>query len=289
MIIGSAEHKELFCQSFIDSYQAYEPETMPWPQLDDVALVRLRSIPFWEEALSTEQEAGMMVTAFAQTIEDPLIRQAIALQGEEETRHGRLLQFLIQHYDIPVPVRPAPQLPANIEQEFIDFGFSECLDSYFAFGIFGLARQAGYFPESLFTIFDAIVQEEARHIVFFVNWVSYLQVQQGRGWNVLRGLHSGWHYSRALLHLAKMFGSAGDGTGEGFTATSASSFMDDLTLQQFLSVTLQENAKRMQPYDKRLLQPMLLPRLSTIALKTLQLLPKRSGDRQPQLPTSEPS
>lgn len=290
MIIGSAEHKELFCQSFIDSHQVYEPTQMPWPQLDEPTLARLRGIPFWEEALSTEREAGVMVSSFAQTIDDPLIQAAIALQGREETRHGRLLEFLIQHYGVQVNDRPAPQVPDNIEQAFVDFGFGECLDSFFAFGLFGLARQAGYFPESLFTIFDPILDEEARHIVFFVNWVSYLQVQQGRGWNVLRGLHSGWHYSRALLHLINAFSSAGDGTGEGFTATSATSFIDDLTPSQFLSVTLQENAQRMQKFDDRLLQPMLLPRLSAIALKTLQLLPKRRTPRSTQLSTTtEPS
>jgi hypothetical protein len=276
MKIGSEAHKELFCQEFINSYRAYEPEKLPWPQLDSETLERLRRIPFWQEALSTEREAGVMVSTFAKTVSDPLIREAIALQGREETRHGRLLKFLIDHYGIQLPEQPDPQVPANVEQAFIDFGFGECLDSFFAFGLFGLARQAGYFPESLFTIFDPILDEEARHIVFFVNWVSYLQIQQGRGFSPLRGIHAGWHYSRALLHLIQAFGSAGDGTGEGFTATGAKTFIDDLTPEQFLATTLEENAKRMSLYDPRLLQPKLMPRLSAIALGALRLIPRRS-------------
>jgi hypothetical protein len=287
MKVGTEEHKELFCQSFVNSYLDYEPEQLPWPQLDEVTLQRLRSIPFWEEALSTEQEAGVMVSAFAKTITDPMIRDTIALQGREETRHGRLLKFLIQHYQIPVKERPLPQAPANIEQAFIDFGFGECLDSFFAFGLFGLARQASYFPESLFTIFDPILDEEARHIVFFVNWVTYLQVQQGRGFAPLRGVHAGWHYGRAILHLIKAFGSAGDGSGEGFTATGAKTFIDDLTPQQFLSATLAENAHRMRMFDERLLQPLLLPHLSAVALRALRLVPQRPTAAK--VPASEPS
>jgi len=275
MKVGSQAHKELFCQSFIDSYQDYEPETLPWPQLDDAALARLRGIPFWQEALRTERQAGVMVSAFAETITDPMIRAAIALQAKEEARHGRLLEFLINHYDVPINEPPAPKAPPNIEQEFIDFGFGECLDSYFAFGMFELARQTNYFPEALFTIFDPILYEEARHIVFFVNWVSYLQVHQGLGFAPLRGAHAGVHYGRALLHLAKAFSNAGDGTGEGFTATGAGTFADNLTPARVFSVCLQENEKRMSSFDDRLLQPNLLPKLSAIALRVLNLLPKK--------------
>ncbi len=286
MKIGSEAHKELFCKSFMESHQHYEPEKLPWPQLDDAALARLKGIPFWQEALRTERQAGVMVNAFAETVSDPMIREAIALQAQEESRHGKLLEFLIRHYDVPITEPPAPTLPPKIEQEFIDFGFGECLDSYFAFGMFDLARQTNYFPESLFTIFDPILYEEARHIVFFVNWVSYMQIQEGRGLAPLRAAHAGVHYGRALLHLAKVFISSGDGTGEGFTATGAGTFADNLTPARVFSVCLQENAKRMSSFDDRLLQPRLLPRLSAIALRALTLIPRRPAVAKPEVSVS---
>ena len=287
MKIGSKAHKELFCQSFMDSYQEYEPANLPWPKLDDAALERLRGIPFWQEALRVERQAGVMVSAFAETISDPDIHAAIALQAKEETRHGRLLEFLINHYDVQIAEPPAPVVPDNIEQEFIDFGFGECLDSFFAFGMFGLARETNYFPEALFTIFDPILHEEARHIVFFTNWVSYLQVQQGRGFTPLRGAYSGLHYGRAILHLIQIFGKAGDGTGEVFTATGAGTFVDNLTPDRVFTACLRENAQRMSVFDDRLLQPRLLPRLSAIAQQTLRLLPRRQPPAQANISVSE--
>lgn len=287
MKIGSDAHRELFCQSFIESYQDYEPETLPWPKLDDAALARLRGIPFWREALRVERQAGVMVTAFAETITDPMIREAIALQAKEETRHGRLLEFLIKHYDVQIEEPPAPVVPDNIAQEFVDFGFGECLDSYFAFGMFDLARQTNYFPEALFTIFDPILYEEARHIVFFTNWISYLQVQQGRGAVPLRAAYAGLHYGRALLHLAQVFTSSKGGSGEVFTATGASTFTDNLTLGRVLSVCVKENAKRMSTFDDRLLQPRLLPRLSSIALSALKRLPQRQQTPKNEVSVSE--
>lgn len=268
---GSETHKELFCKSFIQSHLNYEPEQLSFPELDGTALERLRRIPFWQEALGTERLAGVMVGAFAETITDPLIQETIALQAQEEARHGRLLEHLIQHYEIKVPEPAAPEIPDKIEQAFIDFGFGECLDSFFAFGMFGLARQAGYFPETLFTLFDPILDEEARHIVFFINWVTYMQIQQGGSPTIFRGIHASWHYSRALLHLAQAFGGSPDGTGEGFTATGISTFVDDLTPKQAFSMCLQENTRRMSAFDDHLLQPRLLPRLAASALRVLNL------------------
>jgi hypothetical protein len=274
MKLGTQEHKELFCRSFINSHQQYEPEALPWPQLDEVALERLRGIPFWAAALDTERQAGAMVKAFAETVDDPLIREAIALQGYEEQRHARLIDYVIRHYDIQITPPPSVPLPQNLESKFLGFGYSECLDSFLAFGLFDIARQSGFFPESLFTIFSAVLDEEARHITFLVNWVAYCEVQQGRGNRVLRGIFSLWLYGRALGHLVAMVRDPNNG-GKGFTATGAKTFMDNLTLELFLSSSIQANQRRLESVDSRLLQPKLLPTLAAIALRAIQLLPHR--------------
>jgi hypothetical protein len=259
----------------MESHLEYEPEQLPWPQLDSETHARLRGIPFWEKAFDTEREAGVLVSAYAEMVDDPVLHEAIALQGREEGRHARLIKTLIDRYDIEMGERPPIQLKSNIEQAFTDFGFEECLDSFFAFGLFGIAREAGFFPEQFFTIFDPILDEEARHIVFFVNWFTYLQIQRGRSFLGLRTTKTLWHYGRALRNLIEAFG-GDDTSGAGFTATNANSFaMDDLTPESFIAACLEENKKRMSKFDKRLLEPQLMPRISSIALRTLQLIPKR--------------
>ena len=275
MKLGSEEHKALFCRSFIDTHLKYEPETLPWPKLDRVSLERLRAIPFWKEALYKERNAGMMVNAFAETMGDPLLREAVTLQGREEVRHARLVEFLVNHYGIKVSEPEAEDLPRNIETAFIDFGFGECLDSFFAFGLFAIARQAQYLPQPFFTIFDPILYEEARHIVFFINWVTYLQIQQGRRLAIFRAAHSLWYYSRALRILIKAFRGSGEREEEGFAVSGANTFMDDLTAKLFISTCLAENAKRMGQFDPHLLQPRFIPGLSKLALGVLKRLPRR--------------
>jgi hypothetical protein len=273
MQLGSTAHRDLFCQSFMASYLDYQPEQLPFPQLDGDQLALLKGIPFWEKARDTEREAGVLVSAFAETISDPVIREAITLQGREEARHATLIKTLIDRYDIEVGEPPVIKLPSPIEKAFTVFGFEECLDSFFAFGLFGIAREAALLPEALFTIFDPILDEEARHIVFFINWFTYNQMQQGQGFLPLRAVQTGWGYSRALRNLISAFTGSND-DGAGFTATNADAFSLDVTPEQFVLTCLEENRKRMSKFDPQLLQPKLLPRLSNVALQVLRLMPK---------------
>ena len=64
--IGSDTHKELFCREFIETHQRYNVADLPWPELDEISLARLRSLPFWEEAVSTEFSTAAKVSAQAQ-------------------------------------------------------------------------------------------------------------------------------------------------------------------------------------------------------------------------------
>ncbi|MBG1259398.1 ferritin-like domain-containing protein [Nostoc commune] len=274
MKLGSVEHKELFCRSFAESYREYEPENLPWPDLDDTALTLLRSIPFWDKALDTERQAGAIVSGYAAMVNDPILQNTIALQGKEELRHARLLQTLIDRYGIQLPERQPIEVPQNIEPVFTRFGFEECLDTFFAYGLFAIAREANVFPESIFTIFDPIIDEETRHIVFFVNWFTYTQIRRGQGFTPLRSIKTLWHYGKALSNLIAVFGND-DPSKTGFAVTGTDIFTKDLTIEKFLSICLVENQRRMSKYDPRLLQPQLLPRLASITLRILELIPKR--------------
>lgn len=257
------------------SHRVYEPEHLPFPDLDQAALAHLQAVPFWDEALFTERRAGKLLRAYADCLDEPMLREAIALQAKEEERHARLLEHMLNLYKIQPPERPVGNLPTNLESAFIQFGYGECFDSFFAFGLFRIARQAGLVPEPLFTIFDPILSEEARHIVFFVNWIAYKQIQSGRGG--LRRVSSLCHYKEALQRrLANLSSSKQPNAGsnkKGFTATDARTLTTGFTLGSFLEACLEENAKRMSVYDERLLRPQFLPLAMAMVAKSLKLLP----------------
>jgi hypothetical protein len=272
MKIGSADHRDLFCRQFVESHVEYEPTLLPWPELDAAALQRLRSVPFWQEVLHTERRAGAIVAAFAATIDDPVIHDAVDMQGREEARHAELLRVMIERYNVDATEQPLDHLGDNVETAFVDFGFGECVDSFLGFGVFKIARQSGFLPESMFDIFDTLMFEETRHIVFFVNWMAWREVQKGRGAAWLRGLTSLRFYGRAFRRL---FGTVRRGQqengGQDFSATQASVFLDGFTFRRFLEDCHAENVRRMAVVETDLLRPRFLPAVAGMALSGLRL------------------
>ncbi len=101
----------------------------------------------------------------------------------------------------------------------------------------------------MFQIFETLMYEETRHIVFFVNWMAYAQAQKGFLASALLPLTSFRYYMRAL---GRMIGTAKRGKelndGKEFSATQASVFLDGFTFRRFLEGLLfREQAARWAP------------------------------------------
>jgi hypothetical protein len=267
---GSPEHKELLCRFFIDSHLPFEPAELTWPDLDDGSRDRLAALPIWEDAVRTEAQTARTVLAMGRAEKDPLLGEAIRLQGYEEARHAELLEGLTRRYGIPVPpYRPAE--PPDPEWAFMRVGYGECFDSFFAFGLFALARDSGFFPPGLVKLFEPVMQEEARHILFHVNWVAYCQARLPYGrrpaYLFRRGL-AAWLQLASRVRTAVQLKGATRQDQENFTMAAHGSF-GEVSPRVFLETCVRENDARLEPYDPRLLRPAFVPRLARAALGRL--------------------
>ena len=268
---GSEEHKAFFCKQFIDTYQDYDPEKLPWPELTEVELARLRGVPFWQEVYHTERRAGAIVDAFTPQVTDPVVREAVALQGLEERRHADLIRVMIERYGIDAHKQTMEEFPADLETAFIDFGFGECLDAFLGFGAFKTARESKFLPEGMFEIFDVLMFEETRHIVFFINYMAWRERSRGLG-AARRALKSTRFYSRAgkrLFGMVKRGQEPND--GKDFAVTQANMFLDGFSFRGFVEDCYRENARRMSAFDPDLMQPRLLPAMADLAVKGLRV------------------
>ena len=258
--LGGEEHKGLFCREFVATHRPYEPREIEWPTLDQASLERLRALPFWGEAVSSERTAAARVRAAADVERDPAMREAIAMQAYEEERHAALLERLLEHYGIPVPPEKA-EPPRDAEWGFLRMGYGECFDSFFAFGLFRVAADTGVFPRPLVEIFDGVMQEEARHILFFTNWTAYHRLQ-------LPVLRRPWFLVRRTLGLSlQALGRVRTAlqlrdaeAGDDFTMQVPEA-IGEVTLRSLAKTCLGENERRLAGYDERLLRPRTVPRL----------------------------
>src|SRR5881392_3686336 len=81
---GSEKHKTAFCRLLLDTHNPYKPAVIDWPRLDSEARHRLVSLPIWDIAVQTEGKASTRVLSYADAVADPLLREAVVLNGFEE-------------------------------------------------------------------------------------------------------------------------------------------------------------------------------------------------------------
>jgi hypothetical protein len=267
--IGSEAHKRLYCRMLMDTFNPYKPSVIDWPELEPEARDRLVGLPIWDIAVQTEGRARLRVQSYADLIGDPLLKEAIELNAFEEGRHKHVLSNLVQAYGIKLEPEPEYIKPRDPEWAFMVTGFSECIDSFFAFGLFEFAKRSGFFPPALVDTFEPVIQEEGRHILFFANWVAWHR--RNLAW-----WRRPWFYAKVAgvwaflvwerIKTARAVG--GKAEDNNFTVTGSQSIGVDVDVASLMDVCLAENDRRLSGYDPRLVQPRLVPRLVRLARRT---------------------
>jgi hypothetical protein len=270
--IGSDEHKRAFCRMLLDSHDPYKPAVIDWPELSPEAFARLTKLPIWNIAVQIEGRASIAVRNYGETVTDPLLKEAILMDGGEEARHKDVLSKMVASYGIVLDPEPHYPAPTDPEWAFMMTGYAECLDSFFAFGLFDVARRSGFFPAALVETFEPVIQEEARHILFFVNWLAWHRRRlslPARLWFNLRCFACFLGRIKGRVDTAfDVKGKEGDKKKDkNFTATTSKAFAGNLKVGDLLRLCLAENDRRMARYDPRLLRPVLVPTLVRLALK----------------------
>ena len=270
--LGSDEHKALFCNALLDTHDPYKPAVIDWPPLDEQTRRRIISLPIWDIAVQNEEKAGMNVRAYGEVVADPLLKSAIDMDSFEESRHKRVLANMVEAYGIKLDPEPTYAKPKDPEWAFLVTGYSECIDSFFGFGLFEIARSSGFFPAALVDTFEPVMREEGRHILFFVNWVAWWRRNMPawrRPWFEAKVM-AVW-----LFLIAERIGLAGDmeksekAQDNNFTLNGSKELGVEISFAGLAQVCLKENDRRLAPYDPRLIRPVFVPAMIRLICRFL--------------------
>lgn len=262
---------------FRETFNPYRPSVIAWPTLSAEALERVKSLPIWDIAVHTEGKARLKMALYAATVTDPDRRAAIALNAWEESRHKDVLKELVQAYGIALEPEPRYLPPRNAEWGYVVTAYSECIDSFFAFGLFEMASRSGLFPQELVETFEPVMQDECRHILLFANWIAwhranlpwwrrcYFELQVAAAWVYL---------ACDRIGLARNMGGkerADAKLDTNFTLNGAQAVSEEkISVADLLRVCLEENDRRFAGYDRRLLRPTTMPSLVRLALRFMR-------------------
>ena len=277
--IGSGAHRDASWAMFRDTFNPYKPSVIDWPALDAAARERLVNLPIWDIAVQTEGKARLRMRSYARAATDRVWGQAVELNGWEEWRHKVVLSHLVAAYGIALEPEPPYREPRDTEWAYLVTGFSECIDSFFAFGLFALARRSAFFPPELVETFEPVIQEEARHILLFANWLAWHRRSMAwwkRPWFELRVLGVWAFLAWERVGIARGMENAKPAASpqdNNFTLTGSKAVSDaEVSTAELMRICLAENDRRFAGYDPRLLRPTTTPTLARLALPVLRWL-----------------
>nr|WP_249359775.1 ferritin-like domain-containing protein [Cupriavidus sp. 2SB] len=273
--IGSPAHLRMFCNMLLQTHNPYKPSVIDWPVLPPDALRRVTSLPIWDIAVQTEGRASVRVHSFAARQRDALLRSALEMDGDEEARHKVVLSKLVEAYGIELAPEPEYLPPADAEWGWLVTGYSECIDSFAAFGLFAAAKDSGYFPAELVETFEPVIQEEGRHILFFANWVAWYRASLPwwrRPAFALKVARVWLFLIRERIGIAKGIDVKADGAAQdaNFPMNAAESLGQTLSAGAMIDLCLAENERRMAGYDARLVRPATVPKLARLARRFIR-------------------
>jgi hypothetical protein len=283
--VGSPAHQHEVCRMFRETFNPYRPAVVAWPKLTPDMLQRVTSLPIWDIAVHTEGRARLRFASYAATIRAPEVRDAVMLNAWEEHRHKEVLGNMVKAYGIALGPEPAYRVPRDPQWMYLVTGYCECIDSFFAFGLFELARRSGFFPVELVETFEPVMQEECRHILLFANLVAGQRASLPRWRRIALELRvaAAWVYiAWERLVLARSMKSNGMGTGQdsNFTMTSAQAVTPvEIEFRDLMQLCLQENDRRFAGYDARFVRPTTVPALARLALFLTRPWARRSVEK----------
>ncbi|RKP54904.1 ferritin-like domain-containing protein [Pararobbsia silviterrae] len=276
--IGSDIHKREMCRMFRDTFNPYRPSVLAWPNLDAATRDKIVSLPIWDIAVQTEGKARLRMAAFACMQSDLDLRHAFALNAWEESRHKDVLTRLVETYGVALEPESPYVYPGRATWAYLVTGYSECIDSFFAFGLFDVARRSGLFPAELIETFEPVIQEECRHILLFANWIAWYRAKLS--W--LARLRFELEVAGVWIFLVwERIGIARaiDGNGpsrahrqdNNFTVSGAQSVSNGgIALHELMTICIAENDRRFAGYDARLARPVTMPKIVRFALRFMR-------------------
>jgi hypothetical protein len=268
--LGSDEHLLLFSRMLLDTHDPYRPALIEWPQLEPDVRDKIVSLPIWDMAVQTEGRTGMFVKTFAATVREPLLKSAVEMDAFEERRHKVVLADMVRAYGIELQPEPEYVTPRDAEWAFMRSGYSECIDSFFGFGLFKLAKDTGFFPPELIDTFEPVMREEGRHILFFVNWVAWWRRNMPwwrRPYFEAKVLIVWLFLILERINMAKGIGDNSKAQENNFTLNGSKELGVEVSFPELAAICLSENDRRLAAYDARLIRPRFVPVMMRFILR----------------------
>lgn len=248
---------------------------MTLPSLDDSTRKKLAELNIWAEVYDQHQQAGWVAQSYSQVVKGSLLQRAIAQIAENELALAQSLKTLCKENRLgTINVGNHDSVPAS-EVAFRKSCHRSNLSLFLASGLYELASQDGYLQPDLLNLWNEVLNIQACHVLFFMNWLAFeAQVKQKPDYE-LSGLGSLWTHKKQWLAIFNKLNRSEYDDNLPRDPKQIDYFLGKENYSSFLDACERNYRDRFESLDSRLLRPRILLNTSAFFQTILGFWPQR--------------
>jgi hypothetical protein len=270
--VGSYQHQKIFCQLLTENSDF---ASLNVPSLDELTQKRLGELQFWPVLYGQLQRSSAIAQLFCQSIKGTLIREAIAHLAQEKKAIAEAIRTLCRENQLSDFSFDETEISTAGESDFKAISHQDNMGLFWLSGLYALAIQEQYLQADVLNVFDQLLTIQARHSLFFINWLAFeSQVKQKPEFELL-GLRSFFPMTEMwVATFTKLNRSDYDDTLP-INPTESDYFLGKWSYSEFVQACAFNYQGRFMGSDVRLIQPKALLQAAKLVRSLLGFWPQR--------------
>ena len=242
---------------------------------------RLRELEFWSWGYAQLHQSGKLAQVFAEGIRGTLLQEAIAQLGNNNLTLAQAVKTLCKKNRFGNITVQSSVATAASEAAFKQSSHQNHMMFFFSCGLYEFALRENYLQSDLMACWNQMLDLQASHILFFVNWLAFESHVRQKPEYELSGLWSLFELRSQWFSILKKLNRSEYDDNLPNNPKNIDYFLGKHNLSEFLDVCEQGYCSRFESFDEQLIRPRILIQTSRAFRTLLGFWPQRVNQTRP--------
>ncbi|MEM9136750.1 MAG: hypothetical protein AAGB01_05320 [Cyanobacteria bacterium P01_F01_bin.42] len=242
---------------------------------------RLTELELWPWLYTELLRSGRIARGFAQSIRGTLVQEAIAQISEDNLDLALSVKKFCEENQLEAALPQVEGAIASGETDFRRVARQNNLMCFLACGLYELALKEDYLQSDVMNCWNQILDVQASHALFVVNWLSYESQAKQKPEYELAGLFALWELRSQWLPLFNKLNRSEYNDNLPDNPGAVDYFLGRQTFTTLLDMSEAGYRRRLESFDPQLIRPSVVARTSQFVRGLVGFWPQRVIQTRP--------
>lgn len=249
--------------------------TLTFPALDELTQKRLAELQFWPSIYGQLHRASVIAQSLSQSAQGSLLQGAITQLAQDNLAIAAAVKTFCQERHLTDSNFTKTSVSSPSKSDFKAICHQNNMGLLWMSGLYELAIQEDYLQADILAILDQILMLQARHILFFLNWLAFESHVKQKPEYELKGLLSFLPLKGLWFETFKKLNRSEYDDTLPIDPDESDYFLGKYGYSDFVQACESNYLARFTGYDERLVQPRTLLQAAKSVRTLLGFWPQR--------------